>query len=364
MKKPGNVVQNFLERYKQIITPLALIGGFVVDIFTLTQIDQVFDNAILITHLLIVGTMIILLFSENTPFGERIRIRQRHELLKTIMLFSFGGLFSGFFLFYVRSGSFLTSAPFILLMLGLMLGAEFLKEYYDHIALRVTFYFIALFSYLIFLVPLIVNKVSAGLFIVSGILSLAVIVGIIRLLKKMNPYEFRKHGKRIIVSIVSAYLIFNIFYFLNIIPPVPLSLKFNAVYHEVTKVRDFEYVATYEEAPWYQPLRKRSRVYHRTGDEPVYVFTSVFTPARLRTEIHHRWEFFNKDTGRWEVRSDIPISIRGGRSDGFRGYSFKRAVEPGSWRVVVTNKRSQVLGNVRFKIVDAPQPVPLKQENL
>lgn len=354
----------FLRRNKQIVGPVAIIGGFIVDIFTLNQIDQVFDNAILITHLLIVGTMIALLFSIDTPFGERVRARQHQELFRTIMLFSFGGLFSGFFLFYVRSGSFLTSGPFILLMFGLMLGAEFWKDYYHHLTLRISFYFIAIFSYLIFFIPLIVNRVSAGLFIVSGITSLLIMGGFLKLLRKLNPYQFRKNIRNIAKGVIIVFVLFNTLYFLKIIPPVPLSLKFNAIYHDVTKVRDFEYRATYEPAPWYQPLRKRSRIFHYTPGQPVYVFTSVFTPARLTTKIHHRWEFFNPESGRWEVRSDIPITIRGGRSEGFRGYSFKRSVEPGQWRVVVTNKRSQVLGIVRFKIVETSKPVSTITENL
>lgn len=357
-------IRDFLNRHQKFISPVAIIGGFVVDIFTLNQIDQVFDNAILIVHLIIVGVMIALLFSNGTPIGERFYVRPRKELYRAIMLFSFGGLFSGFFLFYFRSGTFVTSAPFILLMLGLMLAAEFLKKYYHAVSFRITVYFIAIFSWTIFFVPLVVNRVSAGLFIVSGILSLLMISGFLYLLRTINPYYFRKRYKKFITGILVAFAVFNGLYFLNIIPPVPLSLKFNSVYHSVERVEDFVYKATYEPAPWYQPFRKRSRVYHRRPGEPVYVFTAVFTPAHLETEIHHKWQFFNRETGRWETRSDIPINIRGGRNEGFRGFSFKTAVEPGQWRVTVTNKRSQVLGYVRFKIKDTTDFVRVITEEL
>ena len=96
---------DFKTKHQHLIMPVALIGGFIADIFTLNQIDQVFDNAILIAHLLISGTAIALLFSEGTAFGERFLTKKRQNFLQTIMVFSFGALFSGFVIFYTFKNS-------------------------------------------------------------------------------------------------------------------------------------------------------------------------------------------------------------------------------------------------------------------
>lgn len=346
-------IRAFFKKHEKLVSPIAIIGGFVVDIFTLNQIDQIFDNAILVTHLLIVGTMIALLFSRHTPFGDRIKIEQRKNIFLNIMMFSFGGLFSGFFLFYVRSGSFISSAPFIILMLALMLGAEFLKKYYQMMTLQITIYFIAVFAYLIFFLPLIFNKISDGMFIASGLASLFVIALFLKLLKKIDLKHFLRYQKKFIIGVSVIFIGFNFLYFTNIMPPIPLSLKFNAVYHKVERLASGAYRTTYEPTEDWQIFRKRSKTLHWQPGQPIYVFTSVFTPASISTTIHHRWDFFNPGTGRWETRSTIPISITSGRKKGFRGYSLKRNLEEGTWRVAVTNKRGQVLGFIRLKIIES-----------
>lgn len=364
ISKKYKQIRLFLKENNHLVSPVAIIGGFVVDIFTLNQIDQIFDNAILVAHIIIVGLMIALLFAKDTPWGRNFGIRDRSGVITTVMMFSFGGLFSGFFLFYIRSGSFLASAPFIIMMLALMLGAEFLKHYYQKIALQITIYYIAIFAYLIFFIPLLINVVNAGMFIASGLTSLLVIVGFLYVLFKINPDEFKMYKQKLGIGIGMVFVIFNGLYFTNIIPPVPLALKFNSVYHSVEKIDTFAYEASYEPAKWYQIFRKRSARVHWVSGEPVYVFTSIFAPTKLTTTIEHRWDYFDSDIGKWITRTTVPIDVTGGRDNGFRGYSFKKTLEPGSWRVAVTNRRGQVLGFVRFKIIQSKTMPELVLEKL
>ena len=110
-------LEEFIERNRRFIMPTVLLGGFIVDTLTLQQVDRVFDNVVLLTHLFIVSTCIILLFTKNTPWGARFRIVDKDSIINAIMLFSFGGLFSGFTIFYSKSGSLISSWPFILFML-------------------------------------------------------------------------------------------------------------------------------------------------------------------------------------------------------------------------------------------------------
>jgi hypothetical protein len=356
-------IRRFIDRHQRIVSPIAIIGGFIVDIFTLNQIDQFFDNAILVVHLCIVGICIALLFSKDTPFGDRIKIDKRKNVVFTIMMFSFGGLFSGFFLFYTRSGTLASSAPFILLMLALMLGAEFLKEFYKRMTLQISIYFTAIFAYMIFFIPIIVNRISIALFVLSGIASVVLMSFFLLLLKKIDLLHFKKYQKKFIFAIVVIFIGFNGLYFLNVIPPVPLSLKFNAVYHNVERIGNFEYAATYEPTPYWRFLKKRSSRIHWRPGEPVYVFTSIFTPAAISTTIHHRWDYFDKERNRWTTQSDIPIDVTGGRDRGFRGFSYKENLRSGSWRVAVTNFRGQILGFVKFKIIESDErPVLLTEE--
>jgi hypothetical protein len=170
--------------------------------------------------------------------------------------------------------------------------------------------------------------------------------------------------KKLALAIGSVFVIFNILYFTNIIPPVPLSLKFKAVYHSVTKITEGQYRAVYEENPWYS-LRKRSRTLHSSGSGPVYVFTSVYAPVDFTTSINHEWQSFNEESRRWVTSDTISLSVSGGRDGGFRGFSKKTNIVNGSWRVVVRTKQNQVLGYVYFKITDTvPRKYHLVTENL
>ena len=93
-----------------------------------------------------------------------------------------------------------------------------------------------------------------------------------------------------------------------------------------------------------------SATYHRTPGEPVYRWTSVFAPTKLSTAIVHNWQY--KEGSSWKTVSTISFPIVGGSDGGYRGYSMKENLETGSWRVSVETARGQVIGRVRFDIVD------------
>lgn len=332
--------------------PIAIVGGFIGDIFTLNRIDQVFDNLILIVHMLIVGLMLVFLFARDTKYDKVFASSKYDDIYGTIALFSFGGLFSGFVIFYTRSGSLLSAWPFVLLMLFLMLGTEFYKTFYKKITFQLVLYFVALFAHLIFFVPLLVKDLGAFWFLVSGVLSLVIIKFYFDLLSKINYEKFKLIRKKLIGYIFIVFASFNFLYFTNIIPPVPLSLKFKAVYHSVEVTKD-GYITSYEE-PSLISFRKRSHIYHWDGVSPVYVFASVFSPIGFETEIRHVWKYFDTENGKWVDISTIPISIKGGRQDGYRGFSFKTSIREGKWRVVVETVRGQDLGFINFTIKKGP----------
>lgn len=343
------LIENFKERYGTIIMPIALIGGFVADIFTLNQIDQTFDNAILIAHIIIVATTIALLFSKETPFGMRFLTSKRVQFLRTLMVFSFGALFSGFVIFYTRSGSLLTSWPFIISMLALMLGTEFRKKYFHKLQFQIIIFAVAIVSWSIFFVPVVIKKMGGLIFFFSTMIGLGIIFLFLLLLRKINKGRIKTQQKRIVIHIIGIILLFNVLYFTNILPPIPLSLKYKAVYYEVEKQYPV-YKAQYEKTAWYIFWRKRSRnMYWREGED-IFIFTQVFAPTRLKTTIQHVWEYYNEPERRWEESNRISIPITGGRKEGYRGFSKKTNFKYGIWRVKIQTSTGQTLGFIRFEV--------------
>ncbi len=343
-------LEEFIERNRRFIMPTVLLGGFGVDTLTLQQVDRVFDNVVLLSHLLIVSVCIILLFTKNTAWGARFRIVDKDSIINAIMLFSFGGLFSGFTIFYSKSGSLISSWPFILFMLVVMLGTEIKKNYFQELIRQISIYYIAVFSYLIFSIPVLVSRMGAAIYLLSGVVSLLFIFFFIFVLSRVNRRDLLANKKKILIRIFSIFAIFNILYFLNIIPPIPLSLKFRAVYHDFERVQAVEYKGYYEKAPMLEFWHKRDNVFHRRDGEPVYVYTEVYAPVKLSTEIYHKWEYFDTERTRWVPSTQVLIPITGGRAEGFRGYSQKTNIDPGTWRVKVTTARGQTLGQITFRV--------------
>ena len=145
------------------------------------------------------------------------------------------------------------------------------------------------------------------------------------------------------------------FYFLNWIPPVPLSLKHGGMYHEVKRSGD-RYELSFEKS-WYEVWKVSDNVI--PADDPVYCFTAVFAPVALKTTIYHHW-YYRPDAGQPFTDADrIPLKISGGREGGYRAYTFKEGLDPGDWRVEVEAEDGRVIGRVAVKVLNKTAVGPL-----
>lgn len=348
-------LRQFYFKYERHITTAAFVVGFVVDNLTLTRVDLLFDNLVLLSYLL-VATASILFFnitSVTTTTGFFGSVR---SLVPLAMQFAFGGLFSGFFIFYTQSASLATSWPFLLLLLLLLIGNEVLKKRYSRFVFQVSMLFFVLFSYLIFFFPILLHEISARVFVLSGVVSLLAIGALLGLLLRVMPAREQEWKKTLTASIGGIFLFVNIFYFANIIPPIPLSLKEAGVYHSVTRTVDNAYMVSYEQNKWPLFFGQTSSTFHKNPGEWVYFYSSVFAPTDLDTNIFHSWQYYDESTGKWKEWSRIGFPITGGRDGGYRGYSMKTNVVPGLWRVQVETARGQILGRVKFTVVESPEP--------
>jgi hypothetical protein len=346
MKREIQNLKNYVAKYKKILLPLSLILGFVVDTLTLSRVDRAFENIVFIVYLFL-AILGIFLFNflrtkdERSPFFERVYI-----LSPFLIQFMFGGLFSGLAVFYLRSGSILSSWFFILILLVLMLGNDIFKKKYENFVLQISVFFIGLFFYLIFAIPLLVDQINEKVFITSGVASLVVIFIVLYLFSFKVRALIKASVYSIIKSIFIIFVSINILYFTNIIPPIPLSLKNGGAYNYVDKLSDGYHVIGEDKNTF---LNFQKTIYIQEGD-PVYVYSSVFAPVDINTKIVHNWEYFNPKNNKWESLSKIPFTISGGRLLGYRGYSYKNSVQEGKWRVKVESNRGQVIGIIHFNI--------------
>jgi hypothetical protein len=347
------------QKLKQWWLTIAFVGGFVVDILTLGRVDQFFAMGILLAHILNAGTNLALLYAATADkLGEKMRaFVLRYAPL--LVQFSFGSLLSGTLVFYSQSGSWSVSWPFLVLVLGVMIGNEMVRDRAERLLLNLSIFFLGIFSYCILFVPVLVKKIGPWVFVGSGTLALIVIFLYLRLLRLIVPNFIELHIRNIIFSLGIIFAVLNFLYFGNIIPPIPLSLKNIDIYHQVEKIEDGSYRLTYEEAPWYKFWRDADTTYRYTKGDEVHCFTSVFAPTSFSLRIFHHWQYFNETSGEWVTQSRIPFTISGGNERGYRGYTYVTNVHDGLWRCIVETERRQMLGSETFTIVTEATKRPL-----
>ena len=153
-------------------------------------------------------------------------------------------------------------------------------------------------------------------------------------------------------SIFLLFGVFNVLYFINWIPPVPMALKHVGVYHAVTRATDdYQYSLTFEEPQgWDRYIRQTNKVFNWSPGDTAFCFASVFSSTAMNKKIFHLWEYDDPDDG-WILIEKLGYDLFGGRDGGFRGYSFKTSVKPGDWRVEIVTEDDIKLGSVDFVVV-------------
>ncbi|MEX0913153.1 MAG: DUF2914 domain-containing protein [Candidatus Paceibacterota bacterium] len=329
---------------------IAFIFGFATDFILLNKIDDIIDNLILLFYVTLSMFGIILLYAAA---AGRLPDKWNHRartFAAIAVQYAFGGLLSGIIIFYGRSASFGDSWPFLLIIAGIIYMNETVKDRSGRLVLTLSMYFIGLLAYTVLVLPVLLGKMGGWVFVGSGILAILVMAILLGILRLIIPNFLGINLRVVLFSIGSIFATFNFLYFLNVIPPIPLSLNDLGVYHSVIRFESGEYQLKYEKGEWWEFWKRSDTVFHPTPGGNAFCFARVFSPARLSTDIYHRWEYYDEETKKWVTRARINYPIHGGRSDGYRGYTQIGSYRDGKWRCSVETARGQVLGREGFEI--------------
>jgi hypothetical protein len=326
----------------------AFIGGFITDLLLLNRIDDVIDNAILLIYVTLATVSLLLFYAgvaEKFPMTLTRLVRKYTPIL---LQYSFGGLLSGMLIFYGRSGDWLASAPFFILILLVIVGNELFEKRSDMLLYHIALYFIGIFSYFVLVLPVVLGKMGDGIFIISGLLAVMLVTFVIQLLYRIIPNFMQRNTRRVVVVVGGLYCGMTALYFFNLIPPIPLSLTELDIVQSVYRDNSGNYVITDETQPWYRRVPFTREVIHPTG-RSIACFARVYAPTRLQTKIYHRWEY-KDEAGDWQDAFRFGYPITGENSGGYRGYTVLDSFSEGVWRCGVENERGQVLGRTTIKL--------------
>lgn len=338
---------------KQHWLTVSFILGFFTDALLLNRIDDVFDNIVLLTYATLATTTLLLFYvgvAQKVPewFSKKLV-----RFMPAVMQYSFGGLLSGMLIFYGRSGDWVTSAPFLLLILSVIFGNELVHKRSDRLVYHLALYFIGLFSYVVLVLPVLLGVMGDLVFFLSGVAALLIVTIVAQVLYRIVPNFMRVNTRRIILVIGSIYIGLNILYFTSVIPPIPLSLTELEIVHSVVPVQEGSYRVVAEAQPWFGSLPFVKTTLH-PPTASIACFARVYAPAKLSVEIFHRWQYKNS-AGDWVEHARIKYPIAGANQFGYKGYSIITA-RNGTWRCSVETARGQVLGRSTVEVQIGGKP--------
>ncbi len=346
----------YFSRNERAVAVAFFSAGFVFDMLTVGRIDSWATIGQQAFYLALIMTILLQLFHEQgQPAPDPATLgrlkRWFREYRGAIVHFLLGALLSLYAIFYFKSSSLLVSFGFLGVLVVLLLANE--SKRFKALGLSFKFALLSLsfLSFFAYVIPVLAGSIGLAMFLISLLVGCLPLLAAGLRIRSTAPEKFAQARRQILIPLGCVLVAFLGFYFFRLIPPVPLSIPFIGVYHQVERT-EAGYRLSHERPEW--------RIWHngdqnflaQPGDK-IHVFFRVFSPARFADQVQMRW--YLKDAARgWTLQDSIPIRIVGGREQGFRGYGVKSNYQSGRWKVQVETNDGREIGRVYFDLETAP----------
>ncbi len=339
---------DYYERYESYFPALSFIAGFLYDVITTERIDEM---TTLLQQIIFIGlafaiVTIELIKNYNPEFkiGFMEKLWEYHSFAIHFLL---GGLLSAYTIFYFKAASLSTSLIFMVFLAGLLVANEHPKLQGLGTRFRNALLAVCTLSFMIYLIPILTGQLGFFVFLLSQITSGLIFAGVAYFL-----FRLFKDKSFILREVLYPAFIVHVFvfalYLFKAIPPVPLAMTHIGIYHKVEKFKD-QYQVLFDK-PWWKFWTRGSEDFVAQNGDRIYVFAKIFSPTQFQDTVYAHWQIYMDKIGEWKTSDRVPIEIRGGRNEGFRGVSFKSNYEPGEWRVLVETSDGREIGRVHFDL--------------
>lgn len=351
------------KKYDKFIPAAFFLSGFLFDILTLSQID---DLLTLIQQGIYITTLFIFLYFRTLEHAAlwtaSERIAKIWQYNNEILHFIFGSLLSSYTLFYFVSGSLATSFAFLLFISSLLILNEWPKFQSQNLMVKYALLGLCLFSYLFVVVPIVLGFVGIVPFALSLLLGVLIIFLYYKILTKKS-LDAKALLRSVLIPPATVAFLLMLFYLLKILPPIPLSAQYIGIYHDVEKVSvtqpngetRTDFILKYDRPKWKFWQNGAQTFTARTGDK-IHCFVRVFAPGTFKDEFFFHW--LKKGRLGWESQDRIANTITGGRKEGFRGVAMKSNFEPGEWQVQIETSSGQEMGRLYFTVIPSSDTEP------
>jgi hypothetical protein len=330
-------------------TAATFVAGFLFDFLTMQRIDAWTDLAFQLAYLTALTGLLVYQHRELAGRWAPGRLTQRWWPYNLEVLhFIYGGLLSAYVVLYFRSSTAARPALFLALLVAVMGINEVPWVRGAGYQLRLGLYSFCVLSFLTYFIPILLGRIDAWVFLLSLLCSAAVVwhvtrwlvaAGIDRTTERLRLFA---PGGAVLVVIAALYV-------LRLIPPVPLSVQFQGIYHDVRREAG-RYTLVYQQPPVWALWQRDSRPFERRDGDRLHYFARVFAPTGFRHRVIIRWDVFDPRLGAWMTTDRIPLDVVGGRAEGFRGTAMKSNFTPGRWRVTAETEDGRAIATLSFLV--------------
>lgn len=330
-------------------------GGFFFDVLTLGRIDNILN---ILSHglflLLIMATMTIQFLELKPRDDQRKIIGLYFTYQNDIVHFLLGALLNAFVIFYFKSGSLINTFILVAILAILLVINEIKFFKRKGVTLKVILFTISLASFSIYLLPVLLGRIGGWIFMASQLCTVTIIVFLGLGLLLLGVEQSRIRAK-LLTPAASVIIIFTFLYSAQVIPPVPLSLKQIGIYHNIEKTPE-GFILSKLTPPWKFWAQGDRNFVARRGDA-IYLFSRIFAPSGFKDQLFFNFQIKDRN-GRWQNTDKIPLTIVGGRDEGFRGYAYKKNFQDGVWRALVETEAGREVGRIGFKVSSSSDLTP------
>jgi hypothetical protein len=354
-------LQAFREQHAKAEIAAFFAAGFLFDILTLSRIDDVLTLVQQGSYLVVLAVLMIVDERYESGVAKPPRwLAPAWRFAEDAIHFFLGSLLSSFTLFFLKSSSGIAPLLFMVVLGALLVANELPRVREQGPVVRFALLSVCVTSYGALVLPIVLGYIRAWMFVAAVVVACAASMLCVRVLSRWTG-DAPSVRRRVAVPALGAQAILVVAYFTGAIPPVPLSVQYIGIYHEV--VPPGAQAPAEDGSPparrGYElmHLRPRWKVWHhgdqvfaaRPGDI-VYCFARVFAPRGFRDAIYVRWSWRGKDG--WQDQGRAQLGIVGGRGAGFRTFATKENYQPGRWRVEIETDDGRDIGTIYFSLVN------------
>lgn len=350
----------FKERHHLAFEVSFFFAGFLFDVVLLHRIDStpllIHQGAYLVLSALLIFWDHRLHVAGKEPEGFLGKIAS-YRLW--VMHFFLGTLLNAFMVFYFRASSGVLAFLFIVALSLIIIANELPRFRQQGPIVRVMLLGFSVTSYLAYLLPVLWGHLHPWQYFVSVALGCAATFGLWKFFTRFTHDPNWTFQRAVVPGLVMQATLL-LLYVVDVIPPVPLSLKHIGIYTAVSSAKDEKghkhYELAYQPAPAWQFWKRQNGTFTGPTGSKAYAFVRIFAPTRFHDQVRFAWDFDDPDKGWTQRGSPYATGLSGGNEEGFRTFAYSTMGKPGTYRVRVLTVDDREIGRATFDYVEGELP--------